>query len=99
MVDVDEDLVAGVTHDARRGRAERDPVADAADLDQHLAGGVALEKSAAERADHRRPASGTWARWHSATAAASAASAGRGGEGSRSRVWIIFCTWSFGAAP
>ena len=58
-------------------------VADAGDLDQHLAVGDALEHRAAQRADHRAaprptrvPRSGAMARWHSASAAASAASAG-----------------------
>ena len=75
----------------RGGGRDRDPVADAADLDEHLAGArsgraacpAASRSPIAAPRRRRRPRRriGAWARWQRARAAASAASAGVGRRG------------------
>ena len=85
----------------RGERADRDPVADAAHLDQHLAG-RRCGRASVPRSEPIGPISGpvaaatrwrigAWARWQRASAAASAASAGRGGAARPSSVCTMRC--------
>src|SRR5690606_14891399 len=113
VVDPDEHLVARLAERGRRRRRGHHLVADAADLDEHPVG-APVQQAPAQRPDHRatpgrapptaaaaaaRPLSGTWARWHSASATASAASTGRSGRSMPSSVCTMRSTCTLSAPP
>ena len=103
LVGPEEDVAPQVAEVGHGGGRDAGPVPEAADFDQHLAVGGAVDQPAPQRADHvaasRRALSGAMARWHRARARASAASGGRGRSGSPRRDCTMRCTCSLLAAP
>ena len=104
-VDVQEDLAArSAPRPASDGGRHRRPVADAADLDDDLAGGRPVDQRPPQRADHGAPPrsaaaatarrSGWVVRWQAARARASATSGGRGGSARPSTGATMRWTWS-----